>query len=86
MAMGPIPHTSIMDYADRLGMSGDESEFFATVLHTIDAEFLRMMSARHDGSGRMIDVEEVSINDVEGSKQVMNRLLARANAAKKKSN
>ena len=46
MAVGPIPWSSIVDYADRAGLKGDSAETFTTIMMSLDHAYLADERAR----------------------------------------
>lgn len=77
-AEGPIHRSQIKTYGqDEFGLSGDELEFFVTVLSKTDAGYLSpTVPSRTDG--KVIDV--VDKNDVAGVKGLLARLAAPSGA------
>lgn len=80
MGLGPIPRSAIMSYADESGLWGDSADNFATIIRMVDTEYLRLSNSTDKDYPKH---EEVAVTDVEGTKQVLNRLVARAGSVKK---
>jgi hypothetical protein len=70
-----------MSYAAESGFDVDASDQFAKIIRELDVEFLHSVNAVK-GKDKLI--EEVPITDVEGTKQLLARLGARASAGKKR--
>ena len=81
MGLGPIPRSAIMNYAAECGLDDDAAEQFARIIRDVDVEFLRTSNATKSDKNK---VEEVAATDVEGVKQIFNRLATRSAAANRK--
>jgi hypothetical protein len=79
MGIGPIPRSSILAYAAEHDLLGDAAEHFLSIIRQIDNEYLRLANSSTSKSLQ----QEVNVSDVEGSRQMMARLKARAATATK---
>jgi hypothetical protein len=77
MGVGPIPRSAIRDYAVEYELSGDMSDKFMRIIHGLDVEYVEMAN-KPKKPGRLDDVDEVSVADVTGAKEVLGRLVARS--------
>lgn len=85
MSLGPIPRSQVMAYAAEHGLGIDATDRLAGIIRAMDSEYLRLINApesRTDRRKKDAD-DEVSAHDIEGSKQVLDRLRARAAARRK---
>lgn len=48
MGMGPIPWTTIMDYAERRGFEGELAEAFVCVIEAMDGGYLAWQRSEAD--------------------------------------
>lgn len=74
MVEGYIPRATIKEYgADEFGLSGDELEFFISVIRKLDISHLSGAApSRSDGKMR----DEVNIKDAAGVRGLLSRLAA----------
>jgi hypothetical protein len=70
-----------MNYATEFGLSSDTTDKLLRVIRDLDTEFLRAAHAPRSGKEKF---EEISVTDVEGTKQMFSRIASRANSGKKK--
>lgn len=76
MGLGPIPRSAIMAYAAESGLYGDAAEHFAIIIRMVDVEYMRITNSTSKDSQSSETTAQV--DDVEGTKQVLSRLAARA--------
>lgn len=80
MSLGPIPRSSILNYAAEHGLLGDAAEHFENIIRDIDSEYLSMLNAKPEPEQAAL----VKATDIEGSKRVIERMKLRAASATKR--
>ncbi len=86
MGLGPIPRSSIMDYARESELFGDAAEQFAAIIRAVDTEYLRMANSGVSKDTKKKQHTEIPVTDTVGIKQLLMGLGARAKAKKGQSN
>lgn len=78
MGLGPIPYSSVRNYAAELGIIGrDEFDYFLGIITALDHEYLALSNTSEKKD------EMVPITDIEEQHRMFARLKARANNAPK---
>ena len=77
MSLGPIPRSSMASYANESGLYGDAAEHFMSVLRAVDDAYLGIANAAPEDKNKP---HMADINDVEGTKRVLDSLRSRAQA------
>lgn len=75
MGVGPIPRSAIKAYAEEFDIVGDAFDKFYRIIREVDLEYLKQINST---SGKSSKDETVPVDDVDGVKNVMGRLAARA--------
>lgn len=78
MSLGPIPRSAIFSYAAEYGLFGDEAERFNAIIREVDQSYIAMLYSKDQPNLN----NQVAPTDIEGSKQVMDRLIARASLSR----
>lgn len=78
MGVGPIPRSAIKEYADEYEIVGDAFDRFARIIRAVDLEYMRQVNS----SMKSTKDATVPVDDVDGVRDVFNRLQARAPKAK----
>ena len=81
MSLGPIPRSQIMEYAAEHRLGADAKDRLIEIIRTMDNEYLKLLSSQ--SKSRKEADEEVSVLDIEGNKQLLARVKARAGSARK---
>lgn len=74
MGVGPIPRSAVKAYAEEFDIVGDAFDKFYRIIRAVDLEYLKQVNASSKSKGD----EYVPVDDVDGVKNVMGRLAARA--------